>query len=163
MKIVMIIILLQSENSTYLRRKSILFCICMTRDWTPSKKSLPPGSSYRKLQDYKSVYRNKLLVRNFVTTFLWQRAVLCCRELKATTSPQHEYTQGAVQPRCEFRFLCPLSGWGALFPRSSNTLTTQTKLQGILLVSSECWEEAQRHLWGAGRSCWLHRKRKGGL
>lgn len=36
-----------------------------------------------------------------------QRAALCRRELKATTSPRLDYTQEVVQPRCEFRFLRP--------------------------------------------------------
>lgn len=113
-------------------RKSLLFCVCIKR-LKQHQSSTCNKVSYRNLQDYKSVYRHKQLVRNFVTTFLRQRAALCCRELKATTSPQLRYTQEAVQPRSKFRFLCPLQGGRPLSSQRRHfdrSLATQTKLRG---------------------------------
>lgn len=72
-----------------------------------------------------------------MTTFLWQTAALCCEELKATMSPQLGYTQEAVQPRCEFRFLCPLQGGGGGAP---SFLAAQT-LRPLARHSDETSEE----------------------
>lgn len=61
----------------------------------------------------------------------------------------HRITQEAVQPHCEFRFLCPLQGGCTLSsqPRHfDHLLTAQTKLwergveKKMELISLECWE-----------------------
>lgn len=90
-------------------------------------------SFYTNLHTYRTKCLHKLRARDFVTTFLRQRAALLLRGNWRPPYPHSsDILRRAVQPHCEFRFLCPLQGRGglsALFPRSRDTLPARSQLR----------------------------------